>query len=280
MTKVDIVIIDVVIPVSVTIFLTLVHFIGEKISSRLHKWHFQLESLGAGLMVGILFLELLPQISIGSIILDFYIYIPLLTGFVIIALIEKIVYKKMLIEDTSPNEKLQTFEKEVNHEQESDSSGEHERDVMNIICIIPEQNAIFEAIALVTHNLMIGILVALIFSEYPLEASFIILIPFVIRSFTVAFSTEQIMEDLNAKPEKIFRIIGIFTLSLGALVGVFLVLNEIAFFVIFAFALGLVLFTVIRDMIPLGKKGKPMFFLIGVILTVGIFLLNELLLVH
>ncbi|MHA1556929.1 MAG: hypothetical protein ACTSPM_08365 [Candidatus Heimdallarchaeota archaeon] len=276
----DIVVLDVVIPVSVTIFLTLIHFVGEKISSRLHKWHFQLESLGAGLMVGILFLELLPQISIGAIVLDFYIYIPLLTGFVIIALIEKIVYKKMLVDDTTPNKKSLAIDKDVNHESESDSSVEHESDIMDIVCIIPEQNAIFEAIALVTHNLMIGILVALIFSEYPLEVSFIILIPFVLRAFTVAFSAEQIMEDLNKKPEKIFRILGVITPSLGALVGVFLVLSEIAFFVIFAFALGLVLFTVIRDMIPLGKKGKPMFFIIGIIFTVGIFLLNELVLLH
>ncbi len=276
----DIVVLDVVIPVSVTIFLTLIHFVGEKISSRLHKWHFQLESLGAGLMVGILFLELFPQISIGAIVLDFYIYIPLLTGFVIIALIEKIVYKKMLKEDTITNNRLSQIDKEVNNETTSDSSVEHESDIMELVCIIPEQNAIFEAIALVTHSLMIGILVALVFSEYPLEVSFIIMIPFVIRAFTVAFSAEQIMEDLNKKPEKIFRILGVITPSLGALAGVFLVFNQITFFIIFAFALGLVLFTVIRDMIPLGKKGKPMFFLIGVIFTVGIFLLNELVLLH
>ncbi len=280
MVKVDIVVLDVVIPVSVAIFLTLIHFVGEKISSRLHKWHSQLESLGAGLMVGILFLELLPQVSIGAIVLDFYIYIPLLTGFVIIALIEKIVYKKMLNEDISSTNKLPANDKEVHHETETDSSVEHESDVMELVCIIPEQNAIFEAIALITHSLMIGILVALIFSEYPLEVSFIIMIPFVIRAFTVAFSAEQIMEDLNKKPEKIFRILSIIAPSLGAFVGVFLVLSEVAFFIIFAFALGLVLFTVIRDMIPLGKKGKPMFFIIGIIFTVGIFLLNELVLLH
>ena len=108
----------------------------------------------------------------------------------------------MLVDDTTPNKKSLAIDKDVNNERESESSVEHESDLMDIVCIIPEQNAIFEAIALVTHNLMLGILVALIFSEYPLEVSFIILIPFILRAFTVAFSAEQVMEDLSKKPEK------------------------------------------------------------------------------
>ena len=86
------------------------------------------------------------------------------------------------------------------------------------------------------------------------------------------------MEDLNTKPRKIFRILSFITLILGATIGVFLVIETIVFYVFFAFALGLVLFTVIRDLIPLGKKGKPIFFLLGVLFTIGIFLLNELVL--
>ena len=71
------------IPIFVTLGLTLIHFIGEKISEHMRKWHFHLESLGAGLMVGILFLELIPHIFEGhQSQLGFYIYIPLLVGFV------------------------------------------------------------------------------------------------------------------------------------------------------------------------------------------------------
>ncbi|MHA1185394.1 MAG: hypothetical protein ACTSSK_00755 [Candidatus Heimdallarchaeota archaeon] len=50
-------VLDVIIPLSVALILTLIHFIGEKISERMRRWHHHLESLGAGLMVGILFLE-------------------------------------------------------------------------------------------------------------------------------------------------------------------------------------------------------------------------------
>ncbi|MHA1353910.1 MAG: hypothetical protein ACTSR1_01895, partial [Candidatus Heimdallarchaeota archaeon] len=58
-------VLDVIIPLSVALILTLIHFIGEKISERMRIWHHHLESLGAGLMVGILFLELLPHIITG-----------------------------------------------------------------------------------------------------------------------------------------------------------------------------------------------------------------------
>ncbi|MHA1443106.1 MAG: hypothetical protein ACTSPK_14785, partial [Candidatus Heimdallarchaeota archaeon] len=159
-----------------------------------------------------------------------------------------------------------------------ETSVEYEKNIADIECIVPDQNTVFESIALVTHSLMMGVLVSLIFYESNLEVAFIIMIPFVLRSFTVSFSAEQIMADLPGRSRKVFRILSFISLTLGALIGVFLVLNVIVFYVFFAFALGLVLFTVIRDLIPLGKKGKPIFFLIGVLFTIGIFLLNELVL--
>jgi hypothetical protein len=274
-------VLDVIIPLSVALALTVIHFIGEKISERMRKWHHHLESLGAGLMVGILFLELLPQIIVGhDTSLGFYIFIPLLAGFTIIALVEKIIYKQILRDNPVTPIKLhpQTAEEKEVEKEEIETAVEYEKDMLDIECIIPEQNNVFEAIALTTHSIMIGILVSLIFYENHLEASFIIMIPFVIRSFTVGFSTEQISEHLSEKPKKIFRVLNFLSLSFGALIGLFLVFSEVIFFIIFAFALGLVLFTVIRDMIPLGKKGKPLFFLFGIIFTIGIFLLNELVL--
>ncbi|MHA1124711.1 MAG: hypothetical protein ACTSO7_03315 [Candidatus Heimdallarchaeota archaeon] len=269
--------IDIIIPISVALGLSVIHFIGEKISERMRKWHHHLESLGAGLMIGILFLELLPHIVSGhDTALGFYIYIPLLAGFTIIALIEKIVYKRIL--KLNPASPIKPHSQDHGSKEEIIAIDEYEKNLTDIECIVPEQNSVFEAIAYITHSLMIGILIALIFyeNESNLEVAFLIMIPFVLRAFTVAFSAEQIMEDLPVKSRKFFRILSFLTLIIGALIGVFLVLNVIVFYVFFAFALGLVLFTVIRDLIPLGKKGKPVFFLIGVVFTMGIFLLNEL----
>ncbi len=63
----------------------------------------------------------------------------------------------------------------------------------------------------------------------------------------------------------------------GATLGLVLVLNKTALYTIFVFSLGLILYIVVRDMIPLGKKGKPAFFVFGVLLAVSIFLIFELL---
>jgi hypothetical protein len=279
-----------ILPIIITLGLTLIHFIGEKISEHMRKWHFHLESLGAGLMVGILFLELIPQIFYGidvflSLGIDIeiayiYIFIPLLSGFVVIALVEKIIYKKILRDFPTTPVKLHSHEDDIDREQNLEVKPEYEKDISDIECIVPEYNAVFEAIALVTHGLMIGILVALVFFENQddLAIGFLIMIPFIIRAFTIGFSAEQIMADLPIKPGRIFRVISFVIPVLGATIGIFLVFNELAFFIIYAFALGLILFGVIRDLIPLGKKGKPGFFILGVIFTVGIFLLNQLLL--
>jgi hypothetical protein len=278
--------IDFIVPISVTIILTLLHFIGERISQNMRKWHYHLESLGAGLMVGILFLELLPQIFVGIDLLHntngikleivyITVFIPLLVGFVVIALAEKVIYMKILKGFPYTPLKMHSHEKV---EDDFEKKIEYEKELTDVECIVPEYNAVFEANALITHGLMIGIIIALIFHESTLSVGFIIMIPFLIRAFTVGFSAEQIMEDLADKPEKIFRILSFLTPIIGVVIGIFLVFNDLAFFIIYAFALGVVLFGVIRDLIPLGKKGKPGFFIIGVIFTVGIFLLNELVL--
>ncbi len=197
---------DVIIPISVALVLTLVHFIGEKISERMRKWHHHLESLGAGLMVGILFLELLPHIITGhDTNLGFYIFIPLLAGFTVIALIEKIIYKRILKGNPVTPIKLHAHTEEEEDAVDKDNietAVEYEKEFADIECIVPDQNTIFESIALITHSLMIGILVSLIFFESNLEVAFIIMIPFVLRSFTVAFSAEQIMADLPNKSRK------------------------------------------------------------------------------
>ncbi|RKX39305.1 MAG: hypothetical protein DRP23_05240 [Thermotogae bacterium] len=56
---------------------------------------FQTSEFWRVIMVGIIFLELLPQIVTGQEHLDKYIYLPFLFGFTVIALIEKIIYKRI-----------------------------------------------------------------------------------------------------------------------------------------------------------------------------------------
>lgn len=265
-------------PLAVSIGIVLTHILGEWISEHMRKWHHQLESLGAGLMIGIIFLELLPQITIGENHLGFYIYIPLVVGFTIIALIEKIVYKRFLKKNpTTPKATKQSKETKVTNVLE------YEKELVDVECIEPEYHAVFEGVALITHGLVLGILITVIFNEETFNTSWLlllfVLLPLFIRSFTLAFSAEQILSDIHGRKNKVIRYLGYLTPFVGASLGIIFVFVEspIALFTIFALVLGLVLFLVVRDMIPLGKKGKPLFFLIGITLTIGTFLISELL---
>lgn len=265
-------------PLAISIGIILIHILGEWISEHMRKWHHQLESLGAGLMIGIIFLELLPQISIGEGHLGFYIYIPLVVGFTIIALIEKIVYKTILNKNpTTPKATNQLDENKIT------TDLEYEKELAEVECIVPEYHAVFEGVALITHGVVLGILITIIFNEETFNTSWLlllfVLLPIFIRSFTLAFSAEQILRDIHGRKNKVIRYLSYLAPFVGASLGVIFVFvqSPITLFTIYALILGLVLFLVVRDMIPLGKKGKPIFFLIGIIFTIGTFLISELL---
>ncbi|NHJ41082.1 MAG: hypothetical protein FK731_13705, partial [Asgard group archaeon] len=265
---------DFIIPIAMALVITLIHFIGEKISEHMKSFHFQLQSFGAGLMVGIIFMELLPHIATGQEHLDEFIYIPFLFGFTIIALVEKIVYRRLLkkqnFNQTSSNNQNQLTENSSNIKTKDDFYNNSE-----VECISTEQNALFEGVAFISHGLVIGLLIALIFETYE-NIGYIVLIPFFIRALTLAFSTEQVLEELTARKARIIRIISSFTPTLGALIGIFMVFNKILLYTFFALTIGLILYIVVRDMIPLGKKGKPLYFILGVLLAIVIFLIFEL----
>jgi len=53
-------------PLAVSIALAFLTILGEKFSERIERLHLELLSFGAGLMVGIYFLEILPQIPVGE----------------------------------------------------------------------------------------------------------------------------------------------------------------------------------------------------------------------
>ena len=266
-------VLDFVLPLSAVLVITLIHFIGERISQHMQKWHHHLQSFGAGLMVGIIFLELLPHIATGQEHLDEFIYIPFLFGFTIIAIVEKIVYKRLIRKQKLEDTKLQLQEEVISLEKGSDV--EIITDKESEECISPEQNALFEGVAFIIHGLVIGMLTALIFETYQ-EIAYIVLIPFLIRAFTLSFSAEQILEEIEYKKSKIIRIFSFLTPTLGAAIGIFLLINKILLYIVFALTIGVILYIVVRDMIPLGKKGKPVYFILGVSLAITIFLIFEL----
>jgi len=97
----------------------------------IERYHTELLSFGAGLMVDIFFLEILPHIAIGEGYLGSYIHVAFLAGFVTIHLLEKIVYKQAAGEDEAIKDTIH-----------------------------------FEAAGLLAYELLVGILILLLFFRY------------------------------------------------------------------------------------------------------------------
>ncbi|MBD3190258.1 MAG: hypothetical protein GF308_06425 [Candidatus Heimdallarchaeota archaeon] len=265
-------------PILSAITISIIHIIGEKISERMKKYKEQLENFGAGLMVGIIFLELFPIIVVGHTHLDEYIYLIFLVGFSLIAVVEKIIFKIIINKNKGL---LETSDINITHHEKSEQSAQSEKmekkrtnqkKQVLMSCLPFEEQILFEGIAFIVHGLVLGLLIAIIFETYQ-EIAFIILIPVFLRTLTLSFSSEHFLDELSGKREKAIRISSLLAPIIGAIGGLFLIFNKIAFYMVFALTLGLLLFIVVRDLIPLGKKGRPFYFVGGVILSLGIFLI-------
>ena len=84
---------DPLLPVLISFLIVFFHIVGEKLSERIERFHLSFLSLAAGFMVGALFLELLPKISVGETYFGGFIYVVFLAGFVVVHVIEKVVYQ-------------------------------------------------------------------------------------------------------------------------------------------------------------------------------------------
>jgi len=224
-------------PVLVAVAIAFFHFIGEEFSEHIERFHIELLSFGAGLMVGTFFLEILPQVRVGETYLDHFVYVTFLLGFVLIHVLEKLVYQHTVGES------------------------EFAKDVIR-----------FEAIGLVAYGLLVGVIVAVFFEAFG-NLAYFILAPFFVRAFALSVYSKHINEKIGSRFNRVLQTVGP---VLGAFFGSLLIANKTQLFLVFSMAMGFVLYIVIRDIIPTGKEGKPMYFILGVLITIATSLIFEI----
>ncbi len=207
------------------------HLIGEKISEHIKRFHNELLSFGAGLMIGVFFLEILPHIITGEALLGELIFIALLSGFVIIHLIERFVYKRAFGEE------------------------EFARDVIR-----------FEAAGLIAYSLLVGVIIVVFFDAYG-NLAYFLLIPFYVRNFGVAVYSDTVNEKIGNRTTRILQTSGPI---IGVLIGWLLIESETQLYLVFAVTMGFILYIIVRDMIPREREGKLIYFVAGVIITAAI----------
>ncbi|TFG00440.1 MAG: hypothetical protein EU542_08070 [Promethearchaeota archaeon] len=119
-------------------------------------------------------------------------------------------------------------------------------------------------------NFMVGFIIAIVFMTDPivmLELS----IPLMLQMLSSSISLDSIDIRLNDRISKILLSI---LPVIGASVGLILEFEQIYANYILSFALGVLFYMVIRDVIPQGGSGSPPLFLIGTLVTIGFWILR------
>jgi len=225
---------------TLAILLVAVHIISKKFVKTIEKFHIQTISFSAGLFLGLIFLEILPEAFAGTRLIGDTVFILMAAGFVLFHVGEKYLYQ-------------------------------HVKDKNKLL----KDLSFVHAIGFFVNHFVVGIMVFLTFNSANIVSSFILFIPLLLHSFSSALSLNHLDKHF---PRKSFAgffmpLAPVFGVSFAA----FLNLNPIFYFGLLAFAVGAMLYISIRDMLPRGEQGKPLLFLLGALISILAVLLPSML---
>ena len=211
--------------------LALVHLFSEEYSRHVERFHVHTISFSAGLFLGIIFLNLLPEAFKATGFIGQSVYLLMVSGFVLFHLGEKYIYqhiknKAELLQDLAHIHVLGFF---INH-------------------------------------FVIGVAIFLAFSQGSIAGGFLIFIPLLLHTFSSSLSLNHIDKHFNRK--SISGVLLPLSPVIGVLFASLLNLNRFFYYLVFPFIIGSLLYVVIRDTIPRKEQGKPMLFLTGILLAV------------
>ncbi len=122
---------------------------------------------------------------------------------------------------------------------------------------------LFEEMGLAAYGILIGVIITVFFEAYG-NLGYLMILPLFIRSFAISISSDHLIEGVENKFIYYFQF---FTPFIGTLSGLLLIPNKASLFSILSIVTGFILYIVVRDIIPIGKSGKPVYFILGVLIT-------------
>jgi len=115
------------------------------------------------------------------------------------------------------------------------------------------------------YELLVGVIIVVFFEAYG-ELAYLILVPFFVRTFALSVYSKHINEKIGSSLNRFLQSVGPIV---GAFLGLLMIANKTQLFLIFSVTMGVILYIVIRDMIPRGKEGKPIYFVAGALITIA-----------
>jgi hypothetical protein len=219
------------IPLLIAAGLSIASYFSEHLLRFARKWHDGLLSLSAGILIAMLLYKLLPLLP-GNPLLATVSPLIVLLGFVGFYLGEEWVYQH------GPKRKMA-----------AEITGWH-------------------AVGFsIDHAAIVGFTLVLLADLTQPIALAVITIPFLIHVIASADSLGHITRGIKAGPvlEALLSMMPL----IGASLAFLLLPHPIALWAAFAYILGALLFLTVRDAIPSERESRPLWFVIGVVLTVA-----------
>lgn len=179
-------------------------------------------------MIGTFFLEILPEVVKGEQYLNHFVYMVFLGGFVLIHVLEKYIYQHMA----------------------------SQRESFKHIHWI-------EVAGVAAYEGLLGVLIVVFYETYD-NLIYLVLIPFFVRELALSLTTLHMCEQIQSRFNRFIQPV---SPVIGVIVGLLLIQNKTQLYMVFAIVIGIVLYIIVRDIIPQREKGNPVYFVIGVILT-------------
>lgn len=205
--------------------LAIIHYYSEVIHLHCSKrTAYSFLSFAAGVSVAYLFLYLLPELTAGVQYLDNLLFFFLLAGFTLFHLIEKYIYQH-----------------EIGRKRSNELNWAH-------------------TIAFFVYYFIVGIVLAGL-SVVGIRDALLLFIPIALHSSISSLSLKEVHSAVHET--NLMRILLSLSPLLGVLLAFFVVLSAVFFYSLLGFFGGILLYIVIRDSIPYGKQGNPLYFFIG-----------------
>ncbi|MEK6855065.1 MAG: hypothetical protein AABX73_02480 [Nanoarchaeota archaeon] len=228
---------NVFVPLILSVILSLVYIFSYKVSDKMEKWHEYILSIGSGMIIAILFSEVIPDlIENGSKFLSpTAISMSMLLGFAGYHAIEKYTYK-------------------------------HTRKTF-----VAERIGYLHIAGFFLDNFLEGFVLVLIFilPGTPGYLPYVLFIPLLLGDISASGMLRHINDKFKLKSfGLVFLSSSIF---FGALSAIMLDLSKSTFYFALSFISGAFIYFVTRDELPRGRKGKLAVFLISLLIVVGLF---------
>jgi zinc transporter ZupT len=217
------------VPLLLALMLSVVHVLSEHTVGNVKRYYAEITSFSAGIFITYLLLEVLPVLSRGIPLIGRNAYLFLLLGFVVFHLAEKYAYQ-------------------------------HVKDRSSLLKDLSR----LHIAGFIANSFVAGFALVLFF-EIETGLGILIFVPFALHALSSAISVRDIHRHFRSTmlEEILLSLSPLF----GAVTAFVLGLHTVAFYITFSFVTGILLYIVVRDLVPSEEKGKPLYFVFGMALA-------------